>query len=81
MTEQITGDHLESARFEGLSRKLRFTSRRGKRNEKVILGHIESCERLHKRVFTVCLVILAWVVGHSPESAVAFAKIAKILFP
>ena len=38
--------------------------------------HITECSLLQKRVLVVCVVILTWLVGHSPEAA----KIAGVVF-
>lgn len=47
----------------------------------LIKGHVDMCEKLHKRVLLGIAGLGLWSVAHSPEGYWTISKVAKFLLP
>ncbi len=64
-----------------LGKKVRITSKRSKLTETLLKTHIDECAKRQLWVLRVGAATFGWVVLHSPEAALALAKIVKVIVP
>lgn len=70
---------LEETRFDALADKVQITSKRSRSTRKLMMLHIDRCEKWQKWGVRVGLLTLGWIITHSPEASAAFSSILKAL--